>query len=71
MGHTLDHYPAYTVKLFQSPEAEFRKPRPAGLKEKVAAAVSAEISFDQVELGDDFPGSKSSSFLLRSEDMLE
>ena len=59
------------IEAFHSCDTDFKKPRPAGLKEKTAEAASAEISFDLVRLGSDFPGSELFTSLLQVEEALD
>ena len=59
------------IEAFHSCDAEFKKPRPAGLKEKMAEVASTEIGFDLVGLGSDFPGSDSFPSLLQVEEALD
>ncbi len=59
------------VEVFQSPEVEFRKPRPIGQDNSTVESASTVINLDPVKLGSYFPSSESLGSLLQVEDVLD
>src|SRR5260370_33222847 len=57
------------IEAFQSPRAELRKPRPIGKDDSRVESMSAEMGFDPVRLGSDFPGSEFARSLLQVEEL--
>ncbi len=59
------------IEVFQSPEVEFRKPRPIGQDNGRMESMSAGIDLDPVKLDSDFPSSESFPSLLKVEGVLD